>query len=198
MPFETYYVQMLVLEDSMSYFSGERVHSVMRKMMPNAAGTDFQRAWVTGDQSTATESWTFNTANYNAQNMNVVAFIEVDGSDEREIFQVISTRDITAYADALGTPEAEAAVAASQEILNMNLYPNPTTSQITIEFDAPLSKDFNWEIYDLLGRRLQGGIANEGTQKMNVEGLDNWAEGAYLFIVRDPKFTVQKKFVVRR
>jgi len=198
MPLETYYVQMLVLEDSMSYFSGEGVHSVMRKMIPNAAGIDYQRAWATGDSETLTENWSFNSTDLRAQNMNVVTFIEIDGTEEREIYQVVSTRDITNYAAALGTPEAEAAVTASEEILNMNLYPNPTQAQITIEFDAALSKDFNWEIYDLLGRRLQGGIVTEGTQKMTVDGLDNWAEGVYLFIVRDPKFTVQKKFVVRR
>ena len=88
-------------------------------------------------------------------------------------------------------------LADAQAVRNMNLFPNPARNLVNIQFDNPLSQDYDWSIVDLNGRVLREGTMRTGEQKMSVETYD-WPSGMYVFVVKDPRFKIYRKFVIMR
>jgi len=198
MPLSDYYLQTMILEDSMSYNTGERVHSVLRKALPDAGGTQMSSTFAAGDVFSFSDTWAFDTDAYNSQNLSVVLFVQEDNSFSREVFQVYSSRDISRYVAALGTEEAEAALAEAASLENMKLYPNPAREWVRIEFDGPIKDDYSWKVVDLQGRTLRQGQLQAGEQALELQNLEEFAAGMYLFVVEDPEFMIQRKFVLYR
>ena len=198
MPVSDYYLQTMILEDSMSYNTGERVHSVLRKALPDAGGSQMQSTFAAGEVFNYSDTLTFNTNEYNYRNLSVVLFVQESNSFSREVFQVHSSRDISRYVAVLGTEEAEAALAKAEPLENMKLYPNPAREWVRIEFDGPIEADYNWKVVDLQGRTLRQGQLQAGEQALELQNLNEFAAGMYFFVVDDPKFTIQRKFVVYR
>ena len=58
--------------------------SVMKKMMPDAAGTRYDKTWLPGDNETVNYSWNFTNV-FDPDSIHVVAFIQ-DGTT-KEIYQ---------------------------------------------------------------------------------------------------------------
>lgn len=76
----------------------------------------------------------------------------------------------------------------SMKGFQMNLFPNPAKSKFTIELDRvnALDKDFDIEVFDLMGRLIykQSSIFNERQQSVDLSG-QSVAEAVYIVRVRE-------------
>ncbi len=61
----------------------------------------------------------------------------------------------------------------------INLYPNPTSGNLVVEFSEPITDRLDYRIYDLWGRVLQDGILDQGISLHHLK-MDRFAEGVYL------------------
>lgn len=73
----------------------------------------------------------------------------------------------------------------------LTLYPNPTKDFVNIGNNLNTSENWNWEIYDYLGRTTATGILLEN-KAVNVENLQT---GIYLLKVSNGKKSSTKKFI---
>ncbi|MFT5165143.1 MAG: hypothetical protein ACI8P3_000367 [Saprospiraceae bacterium] len=73
---------------------------------------------------------------------------------------------------------------------NLKLYPNPAYDMVVIEWEAGMYSDF--EVFDILGRRLSGFSASGGRKYLDVSG---WGEGIYFIRVDG---VVMEKLVISR
>lgn len=85
-----------------------------------------------------------------------------------------------------------------ESIINeyLNIYPNPTTNQITLEFDLIENKNTSIEIKNILGqtlRKIDNGFSN-GNNKIEID-LSEFASGLYLVSLQNGDQLVSKKII---
>ena len=66
----------------------------------------------------------------------------------------------------------------------IRFYPNPATSIINFDFQKGYDKNFNFQIYNLLGKKVYE--ANNVNPKTTVT-LNDFTPGVYMFQLRDAK-----------
>ncbi|WCL80972.1 T9SS type A sorting domain-containing protein [Saprospira sp. CCB-QB6] len=195
-----YDLQLVVTEDSAVYFANGvnfQTHSLLRKMLPDAAGTRFNRSWLPGDSVQVSEVWTYNPNNIDTAHLEAVAFVQEDAANSRTIYQAVMTRDITEYINALSTEELVEAQAQAHQINMALLSPNPAVNYTQLLFAEPLSQDFQWKLIDLQGRVLSQGELSAGSQTVRFD-LHDLPAAAYFLQIGNANFKTTKKFTVIR
>jgi len=72
---------------------------------------------------------------------------------------IIKFRNTSNYADDMWIDDINvgdfAGIQESSLLSSMNLYPNPTSGQFSLQLDMPVAGNFNVRVYDMLGRTLE-------------------------------------------
>jgi hypothetical protein len=86
----------------------------------------------------------------------------------------------------------------------LNVYPNPSTGQTSVEFTLNQSSNVRFEIIDHAGRLIQQknmGFLNGGNQKITWNRLDGFGNeavaGAYLFRIITNDFSISRTFILQ-
>jgi len=88
-------------------------------------------------------------------------------------------------------------------VLNLNVFPNPFSSRISVSFISPLQQTGKFEIYDLSGRKLITvfeGILVNGTNIITRESseLNNLKAGVYMIKLSAGNQVVSKKILHKK
>lgn len=192
-----YFGYIAVTEDSLEYTSSPNtfVQSVLRELMPNnGAGQALPTTWAAGDSVTISGDWNFTWGEHNPDNFEIVVFVQTTTNGmPTTVYQVQTTRDISQYVGVV-SPEV---VAQAQEAEAAILYPNPAEERFNVSFEKPLSRDYNWKLVDMHGREIMGGIAQAGTQQLEVSDYDV-ASGMYFFVMYTNDFVTRRKVILSR
>ena len=121
--------------------------------------------------------------------------VYIQNNNTKDILQVATTRNLNIFPP-VGTISEEGA-ASRQDILGMQLYPNPAENYFNVRFDNPLTNDYQWALLDVLGRVIEQGTAQEGTVQMIVD-TDKLSGGTYFFTIRNDHGYAQRKVVISR
>lgn len=81
------------------------------------------------------------------------------------------------------------------ELVNLKLYPNPTTSNSTLEFALEKESNLNIELYNLLGSKeidIYSGNLKQGSHSFEIK-TENLSKGTYIVNIRIDDKTYQKK-----
>lgn len=166
-----------VTEDSYAYpastTSQDEFHYVMRKMLPNAQGTNLSTL-AAGQSQSNSASYTFTVGgpaqgNYNLwtnmQNLTVVAFVQ--NQSTKEIMQG-AIASLTVGLDELDGD------------IRFGLYPNPVSDVLTMDFDMPATGTARFEVYDQMGKLVhtQSMSAAPGAARSTMD-LQQLGNGLY-------------------
>ncbi len=82
----------------------------------------------------------------------------------------------------------------STQVIAFSVHPNPAQNELTVNFAADDLEGVSWEITNLAGTKMSGGILKNNVQKMDTQHLTN---GVYYMTIRkmDKSISVQK-FVI--
>lgn len=78
--------------------------------------------------------------------------------------------------------KSQSPVSPSSDIKNIKLYPNPATTQITFSFENGYDKNYSFQIFNFIGKKVYDLPAL--TPKILVD-LTEFYRGVYIFQVRD-------------
>jgi large repetitive protein len=187
-----YTMTFAITEDDVWNGRGFPMKSVLRKFIPDASGFPYQRSWTPGQSVAESGSWVYNFGNLNPNKIEAVVYIQ--NNNTKDVLQVATSRDLSIFPP-VGTESVEEEAAAREDILGMNLFPNPAANYFNVSFDQPLSDDYQWALIDVLGRVLLNGKATSGTTQMTVD-TDRLSEGTYFFVIRNDKAYAQRKVVI--
>lgn len=82
----------------------------------------------------------------------------------------------------------------------INLFPNPATTQLTVQFGSQDLGTINYKITDLSGRdviRSAGGVSIPGSNQITVQ-LENLSNGTYIISLWSGGMSWQREFIVNR
>ncbi|MFN9111961.1 MAG: T9SS type A sorting domain-containing protein, partial [Bacteroidota bacterium] len=85
-----------------------------------------------------------------------------------------------------------------EEVNNISLYPNPTTSNATLAFDLITSTEVNVNVYDMSGRLVQtvnAGLLMSGKNEITIE-TSALNSGVYFTHISTPQFSKTYRLVV--
>jgi hypothetical protein len=94
----------------------------------------------------------------------------------------------------LGFYSSDTIISVSESLFNdIQVYPNPASTQLTIDAGSNWNEVIALELYDLSGRRVWSERVNARTTLVN---LSNFSEGIYVLKLNGT--AVRKKVIVRK
>lgn len=201
-----YAIRTVIVEDSLIRTTSDvfqkqlLLHSVMRKMLPNHSGVLKNQGWTTGQTEPIQELWTgVDFSKYNKNYLSAAVFIQDNNgsSGAYEVYQTKTSRDIN-YLNVIAVEETEE-TDALKELFSAKVYPNPAMDEFTVGFSKALEHDYEWQLVDMRGVRLQTGNIQKGEDQLQVLSSDLPA-GMYLINVynKDESIWIQRKVVIAR
>jgi hypothetical protein len=179
-------VYLVVIEDTVNI--GPVTHeSVLRRMLPNAAGRNFPNSWGAFVKEDVSYSWTIEDIDDTSQ-IEVVAFVQDNVT--KEVYQV-ATSDTTAGISVVGVSDQP----LKGSLLSFIVFPNPANDHLNILFNNPLSEETNLEVYNAVGTLIHAGTIAENESKISLS-THELADGMYLMKITNASGTSFRKFVV--
>jgi hypothetical protein len=159
--------------------------NVVRKLLPNAGGTNLPASWTANQTAGYSFNWTIENV-FNTENLALIAFIQDENT--KEIYQVGTSSEfgIPTFID---SPDQ---VAKEPSII---FYPNPATDYLLIEFQKTIIEEHRLEIYNLSGRMIHTDILKSGRSdyEFNTSGL---SRGIYFFVIKNNRETLSTARII--
>jgi hypothetical protein len=172
---------------------------VLKKMLPDAAGTYFPpTTWNVNDSAKVSYNWIYAPSDvYSPAQLGVVAFVQ--SASTKEIFQTIyafgsdtvggaPVSNGGGFVTGLSDPSGE---------LKVHVYPNPSSEKSFVMFNKKVSQDFDWEVYDQLGKVMDHGRVRKGSEGF-VLNTSSYASGMYVVKIGNGENVLYTKLLVVR
>ncbi|WP_299460845.1 T9SS type A sorting domain-containing protein [uncultured Microscilla sp.] len=183
-------IQVVVIEDEVSS-QGKTYHHVMRKMLPDAAGTYYDHSWKSGD-SYNLDLRPWHVGDLTMKSYRIVVFVE--DYVTKEVHQAAVSAVQTLRQD-----EGQ----AGQEVTGLDkrivksgmlLFPNPASNEVQLKLNPnqQLKSQAAWEISNLNGQVVGSGVWPQHQRNIRVK-VGHLSQGIYLFRV----FDVERVFLLR-
>ncbi len=192
-------LQTHIIEDTIyNNTNSKNYYHVMRKMLPDAAGDFISKTWIKGDALYYSHSWNYRLSDgsyispANRNNLRVVSYVQNYSS--KEIYQAAQKKGN-------GNSGTIVVVASNRDINSDNvreieIYPNPASDIISIDFKFPITANCKWVLLDNIGTPIRNGEFEKGEQigKLETEGLNN---NLYYLSISDEKgIVINKKILI--
>gem|GEM_PF-3464797 len=168
--------------------NGETVfESVVKTMLPDAAGTTIYHDWTQGESRYLDNSWYLQHV-FNADQLRIVAFIQDEATGE--IYQ--------AAMDTIGTFTGIGDFHGSHPDNEFIVYPNPAQNKAFILFNRETSDEVTLEVYNNIGNILSVKHIPSGTDEVEIM-LENYPDGLYILrlVSRDQLIGIGKLTVTK-
>lgn len=171
-------VQTVIVEDTAD--GNVAINSVLRKMLPNAAGSYISINWQLNPVQQLHETWS-NSIITSGRKLGVVVFVQ--NYDTKEVYQA-------AYLKGSGTLGSLVVTDVTSSIYGDNtkitVYPNPANQEAFVHFGKPSIGEYNWQMYDQLGKLVETGNVKSGEIGFSIN-TSKYAEGIYHIKIVDEK-----------
>jgi hypothetical protein len=99
----------------------------------------------------------------------------------------------------LGDESVEATALTDETISNVNVFPNPATTNVSVEFSLNGNKNVNVRIFDMTGRVVasQDYAGTEGVNLLNMD-ISNLEQGNYILMIDDTASGVKKRLMIAK
>ena len=181
--------QIVVLEDTVMS-NGKLFTNVVRNMVPDASGHHLGK-W-SGVQQSVSGVWKPSVKPQSG--LKIVVFVQDE--ETKEIYQasIDSINKSVAVLFSVG----RTASAFNPDVLDdFNLYPNPTSGDLTISFNHALLENASWKVTDVYGIQVLSGSIASGSNNasLTASGLTN---GVYHIQIENSAQKTSKTFTVIR
>lgn len=185
-------LNLVVIEEKVTEVTGSNgeteFRSVVKAMLPDAAGTNFYKEWSIGEYQYVNQNWTYDNV-YDAQQLRIVAFMQNEQS--KEVYQ--AAFDTVKVLSGVG-PDIEQGPSANGFII----YPDPSSTIARIRFAEAPEQDLNLEIFNNTGGLVYSVKLSAGGNNFYLP-VETLPDGIYLVRVSDSKgMSGTAKFTVRR
>lgn len=189
--FEHPVIMHVVLIDSVAKADNKTFYNVVRKMLPDAAGTYKGTPWALGDTQTLDFSW--DIGDLDPQSFQVVVFVEDYAS--KEVHQAAVNKVKNNRTDEGQAGHLVTGTSPDLPTTDGILFPNPTTKTIQVKLatTSRLPSGTTWEILSVQGKIVKQGewSGQKRSMKMDVSRL---ADGFYIFRMLHEGKSLQLRF----
>ncbi|MBT1697483.1 T9SS type A sorting domain-containing protein [Fulvivirgaceae bacterium PWU4] len=158
---------------------------VLRKMLPNGAGTKYSTPIAYG-QTVEFGPFTWSNATLFKPQDDVQVIVFLQDEDSKVIYQSFITKSVNDPGIVTGIEDLNA---------SFNVYPNPADKEMTVELPETATQRATLRMYDQLGKVVEESYFEKGDSKKTI-GTESFAGGVYLIQVETPKGILRRKVMV--
>lgn len=175
------------------------IPDVLRKLLPSASGTRItDTSWTVYNLPSRFWTPTDEMASSTLSNVKVIVFIQDENT--KEIYQAVS-KPIDPSDVALLDPEADPAITQgfpgariADMIPEAAVYPNPSASELFVEFETPLLNGLHYSIQNNIGVEVANGTIANGVDMQRLF-VSNLQSGFYSITFKNDSDTKTLSFV---
>ena len=160
--------------------------NVVKKLLPNASGMIYNKAWELGDSEEFTTTWTLKNIHGTTDNIKVVIFVQ--NVNSREVYQahIIKNADISTGINNLNI---------AQNKFDFIMYPNPATDEVYIVLSNNLPTNSYVQMFNTTGLMIYKKPIEQDKKiiKLDLEYLSGLH---YVRIISENRVLSSKKIVV--
>ena len=164
--------------------AGTTLNNVLRKLLPNGAGKYVGRSVSVGETFQLDTTWVINGL-MNPTALRVIAFAQ--DLNTKAIYQAASFD--------LPILELDNPLGLNDQLTDLELYPNPSNNQFTLDFGSQLIDEVKWVLYDQTGKEVLKGEAEKGIRSFSVN-TEDIPSGMYLIQLLGQDRKKQSKRVI--
>ena len=176
-------------------FGGLTFKNVVKKMIPNAAGTIINKTWLAGTQEVLNLNWSPSKV-YNGNKLVLVVFVQDETT--KEIYQA-------AYFNVTTNPTGTDPTTALDNTMQLQtlenefvVYPNPAQNEVFTGFRQETAEDFSVVLFDSYGKRVDVFSLTKGNKGLLIN-TEKYASGMYFVeITGKNNIKVRRKLVIAR
>ena len=182
--------QILIIENEITEITGENGEteflSVLRKMLPNAGGTNLPQNWNAGQTEQISFSWQFENV-YDPEKINAVVFIQDETT--QEIYQG-TTDDSASSQNGIAHN-----LISMKEDAGFIVYPNPASTRIMILLKNKLQLTGTINIYNTTGKLIDQKSVEPGVYKLPMQ-IGQIKSGLYMIqLIENQKIIDTRRFI---
>lgn len=162
-----------------------RFKNVVKKMLPDAAGTNYKKSWDRNEEVVVSDSWVLENV-YDADQIEVVAFVQ--NTLSREVYQASTT-------DESGMSTAVIPVSLTEG--HFALYPNPANDGTNVILERAAEDDTEVRVLDMQGRLVLTDRMEAGQQSLPLP-TEPLTPGIYFVHLRGHQNYKARKLIVTR
>ena len=167
-------VRVAVIERAIAGIIGQNgdtiYRNVVKAMLPDAAGTTYNKAWTQGDHSKIYLNWPLQHV-YNPLELRLVAFIQNESTSE--VYQAA----LDTIGGTTGIESLHGEKAPDGKLFLV--YPNPANQSAFISFNRETPSEMKLELVDHSGRMVYSTVIPAGTSKREIP-VGELPEGLYM------------------
>ncbi|WP_462280216.1 PKD domain-containing protein [Salinivirga cyanobacteriivorans] len=182
--------QVLIIENEITEVTGENGEteflSVLRKMLPNAGGTNLPQNWDAGQTEQISFSWQLENV-YDPEKINAVVFIQDETT--QEIYQG-ATDDSASSQNGIAHK-----LVSMKEEEGFIVYPNPASAEIMILLKNRLQSTGTLNIYNTTGKLIGQKSVDPGVYKFPMN-VNHMKPGLYLIrLIENQRIIDTRRFI---
>ena len=162
----------IIIDDSAN--SNNQYSSVVRQMLPDAAGSYISKTWQLNDSEVFSFVW--NQAGFTSNKLGVVAYLQ--NTSTKEILQSVYIRG----EGNSGSVVVAGTVNKQLETNDVLIFPNPADNEVTLVTVSDENIE-NWILYDNLGKEVKFGSQNN-TGRGVTFGTSEFSSGVYTIKIK--------------
>ncbi len=159
---------------------------VLRKMLPNAAGTAMSTSYSAGETISFDQYYMAHSADIDVSDLAVAVFIQDEIT--KEIYQ-------SEILESPATPDVVTGIETPAFAEKIKIYPNPADKEFTIRLSERTRDDLNIRLIDVRGQEVVVPGFKKG-EEVNVVTTKELAGGLYILQLESAKGLVRKKIMV--
>jgi len=171
LPASEYTIHVAVIERKITGITGNNgetaFESVVKALLPDAAGTTVTKEWTTGEKFSVASSWPMQNV-YNPGELRIVSFIQDESTGQ--VYQ--------AAISPLGIGTSEHEISAGS-YLDYFVYPNPASDKVFVRFEKPVATDVSIELFNNLGSLVYTGNLVKGELEKEIS-TGSYPDGLYI------------------
>jgi hypothetical protein len=193
---DTVLVHFVVIERQAQETAGGPVlRNVVKRMLPNAAGTRVMANWVQGTTRSFNQTWQPSGFRDIGQ-LSVVVFVQSERTGIVQQAAIASPPASTVFSLVTSLDQSSLADAGEGSV---RIYPNPAQDELIIQLDKAFPLEGQWSVVDNGGRLIESGLLTSGEQIHRLD-VSAYAVGTYQLLLKQTgsKELITKRFVIVR
>ncbi|CAN5452814.1 hypothetical protein BH23BAC1_BH23BAC1_17410 [soil metagenome] len=190
---EAVVVQIAVVEEVL-VLNGKQYKNVLKKLLPDGAGTSFMEQWQPGTQKFVNGYWNVNRLYGEQKELKVIVYVQ--NVNTKEILQA-SFKSTSPKKNLITTgiePVISEELKTSESLV---IYPIPGSQNIFCQFSEPITRQNKYYLTDQRGVIVSQGFINKGESELVID-VRELADGMYfLKIISTDNESIYRKILIR-
>ncbi|MDQ3536133.1 MAG: PKD domain-containing protein [Bacteroidota bacterium] len=185
-------VHIAVVEEEFFMNNGKIYKNVVKKLLPDGAGTSIMETWQKGSSKSIHVNWNVSKMYGEGRPLKVIVYVQNNNTKE-----ILQSKYVYSTAKRNSIPTSIQDDYKTLLPQKIQVFPVPSSKEVNCVFSTPLEQDYFWKVIDLRGIIMKKGSLVSGTSELVID-TSVFPEGIYfLQLASDHNDYAVRKIIIK-